>query len=109
MKTRFTIGETGFVVRHTPWRPTPEEVAKIESDGSQPIEEAYRRERLSVFRQLTKAVKFARRAIKTDYFGVAEITECTLVNPYPEIPDCRIRREALEWKPVPGGYEAEIS
>jgi len=105
----FNIGDTAYIVRHCPFWPTPEESKAIEDSGDQVIEVAYRKERDDIFTSLSKAIAFARRAYRGDFWGRAEVFEARLSNPYREdgIPGERIKRSALEWEPT-GEYECLI-
>jgi len=104
----YNIGDTAYIVRHTPWWPSDEEKAKLEADGRCVIDEAYSRERDEVFPSLVKAIAHARKVRKSSFWGIAEVFEARLTNPYSgDIPDHRIKRSALAWAPT-GEYECEV-
>jgi hypothetical protein len=111
VKTReYNIGDTAYVVRHCPYWPSEEEKAALEAKGRAAIEEAYHREQEELFDSLSRAVAFARKAAKKSFWGLAEIYEARLTNPYREdgISDERIKRSALVWEEIDGGYKCEI-
>lgn len=111
MKTNrdYKIGDTAYIVRHCPFWPSDAEKALIESSGKQVIDVAYEKEQEEVIPSLVKAVSFARRAAKGDFWRRAEVFEARLVNPYADVlPDHLLKPSARTWEPIEGGYECEI-
>jgi hypothetical protein len=105
----FKIGDTAYMVRHTPWYPSKEEKEKLEAEGEEIIQIAYNKEENELFTSLSKAIQFARKIVKTDFWGCATVYEARLVNPYSEdVPDWQLKRTALRWEQIEGGYECEI-
>jgi hypothetical protein len=103
MKTNYQIG---YIVKHCP-EPTTEQADSNEFDVIDWREE---KTETPVFASLVKAMTFARKAAKTSLFGSVEIYEAELVNPYREdFPDAMVKRSALEWRKIDGGYQCEIN
>jgi hypothetical protein len=94
MGSDFRIGETVYLVEHTPFAPTgPDNV------DNPFIEQAYKHTRTDVLSNLPRAIAFARRAVKADFFGEVTIREATIV------PNARNELEAEE---LDGGYALKV-
>lgn len=61
------------------------------------IEQAYHHETFKVFPLLSRAVSFARRAVRTDFFGEVTVEEINLIDP---------NKPHLGGNKVEGGFEA---
>lgn len=109
MKKVYQIEDVAYVVKHCPFWPSEAEKVAIEARGSQVIDEAESRIERTVIETLPAAIRFARKAVKGDFWGLVTVYEARLVNPYSDdIPNHRIKRSALEWEQIEGGYECEI-
>lgn len=107
MKT-FNIGDTAYAVRHCPFNPTEKEKEEI-LRHREIVDEAYDHEEERIFESLSKAIAFARKVVRSDFWGFATVFEAKLVNPYSdEIPDCLLKPSARRWRQIEGGYECEI-
>lgn len=100
----FEIGDVAYIVEHCP-EPTTEQA---EDDSFDVVCWQMEKTVQEVFPTLVRAIAFARKAVKASIFGVIDIWEAELVNPYrSEIPDWQIKRTALKWQKN-GGYECEV-
>ena len=101
---KFEIGDTAYIVEHCPeppadQDPNSDDLTWWEHDHSESV----------VFASLPKAISFTRKVVKTSMFGEVDIYEAVLTNPYrDEYPDWMVKRSALVWKKVEGGYECAI-
>lgn len=106
MKTNYQIGDTAYIVDYCP-EPTNEQADADNFDCAWWQLDHTEEE---VFPSLVKAIAFARKAAKTSIFGVVEVYEAVLSNPYKgEFPDWMVKQSALRWQKLEGGYECEIN
>jgi hypothetical protein len=109
MKSNYNIGDIAFIVRHCPFWPDEKEVEAFEASGSCIVDVAHGRVEEKVFGSLVRAIAFAKKAAKKDFWKSCEVFEVKLVNPYwPYLADHRVKRSALEWEKLDGGYECDI-